>query len=217
MTGAAPTEPPGTGRGDRPATWRLVAAIAVPVVAVLVVVGLSAVVRSEPSPDASLPLAIPAVDAPGASTPACAALMSALPATVGGLHRRQLAGPVDGTVGASAAAGSPVTSDTRVADTEVGAVAAWGEPAVILRCGVPTPHELTCSAAVQVVDGVTWLPLVGDGSTTYLVVDRAVRVALTVPDGTNTGPWQETSKIVARTLPRRAICSGGLPIPAAGE
>ena len=96
-------------------------------------------------------------------------------------------------------------------------MAAWGEPAVILRCGVPTPQELTCSAAVQVVDGVTWLPLAGDGSTTYLVVDRAVRVALTVPDGTATGPWQETSKIVARTLPRRAICSGGLPIPAAGE
>ena len=66
--------------------------------------------------------------------------------------------------------------------------------------------------------GVTWLPLTGQGATTYLVVDRSVRVALTVPDTvTSTGPWQEISKTVARALPARAICAGGVPIPADGE
>ena len=39
---------------------------------------------------------------------------------------------------------------------------------VILRCGIPTPQELTCAAVIQEVDGVAWLPLVGTGATTYL-------------------------------------------------
>ena len=110
------------------------------------------------------------------------------------------------------------TQDGGISALQAGAVAAWGDPPVVLRCGIPTPAELTCSAPVQVVDGVTWLPLTGQGATTYLVVDRSVRVALTVPDTvTSTGPWQEISKTVARALPARAICVGGVPIRADGE
>ncbi len=33
------------------------------------------------------------------------------------------------------------------------AVAAWGDPAVILRCGIETPEELTCSANITTVQG----------------------------------------------------------------
>ena len=84
---------------------------------------------------------------------------------------------------------------------------------MVLRCGLPTPAELTCSAPVQVVGGVTWLPLSGQGAITYLAVDRAARVALTVPDGASTGPWQELSTIIAATLPARAICANGEPVP----
>ena len=132
--------------------------------------------------DVADPLPVSSVDAPGAGMAACTSLLAALPDPLGGLPRRQL-----------------VQGD----DPLLAGVAAWGEPAVILRCGVPTPQELTCSSPVQVVDGVAWLPIPGSGGITYLAVDRPVRVALTVPDGTSTGPWQELSKIIGGTLTER--------------
>lgn len=194
MTRAGPT---GHGDGgsqppsERPATWRLVAAITLPVVVIVVIIVLATVIKSQPVNSVDDPLPVSAVEAPGATTAACTTLMSALPDPLSGQQRRQL---VDGD------------------DPTLTGVAAWGEPAVVLRCGTPTPQELTCSAPVQVVDGVAWLPLTGGGATTYLAVDRAVRIALTVPDGTTTGPWQEMSKIIGSTLPVRDICVDGEPV-----
>jgi len=193
----------------------LAAAIALPLIAIVVVVVLAGRIGSEPATDPTAPLALGEVGAPGAATPACAALMADLPTVLAGLDRRELVGsPV--TSGATDIPDG--TQDGGVSDIRAGAVAAWGDPPVVLRCGIPTPAELTCSAPVQVVDGVTWLPLSGQGATTFLVVDRSVRVALTVPDSvTSTGPWQELSKTIARALPPRAICAAGVPIPADGE
>ncbi len=183
--------------GDRLPTWRLVAAIALPVLAIVVVIVLSQLVNSRPLTSVSDPLPVSAVDAPGASSAACTQLMAALPNPLADLPRRQL---------------------EQGSDPQLAGVAAWGEPAVILRCGVPTPQELTCTAVIQEVDGVAWLPLVGTGATTYLAVDRSVRVALTIPDTvTNTGPWQDMSKIIEATLPEQPICSGGVPVPVTGD
>ena len=216
MSDSTPTPPPSQPSpfGDRLPPWRLAAAIALPLIAIVVVVVLANRVGSEPTTDPTLPLALGEVEAPRAATPACAQLMADLPTVLGGLDRREL-------VGSPVPSGTDLPGGTRVgatSDVEAGAVAAWGDPPVVLRCGIPTPAELTCSAPVQVVDGVTWLPLTGQGATTYLVVDRSVRVALTVPESvTNTGPWQEMSRIVARALPPRAICADGVPIPADGE
>ena len=195
--GPDPTGPPPSTRSrpGEPATWRLVAAITLPVTVIIAVIVLAAVVSSQPVTDAADPLPVSFVDAPDAASAACASLMAALPDTLGGLPRRQLA---------------------QGDDPPPAGVAGWGEPAVILRCGLPTPQELTCSAAVQVVDGVSWLPLFGAGRTSYLAVDRPVRVALTVPDGTSTGPWQEMSQITEATLARRPICAGGVPLPPDG-
>ena len=198
MTRAGPAgqgDGPSRPGSERPATWRLVTAIALPVIAIVVIIGLAAFINSQPVNSVDDPLPVSAVEAPGATTPACSTLMSALPDPLSGLQRRQLVAGDDPTL--------------------VG-VAAWGEPAVVLRCGTPTPQELTCSAPLQVVDGVAWLPLVGAGATTYLAVDRAVRIALTVPDGTTTGPWQQMSKLIAATLPARDICSNGEPVPPDG-
>ncbi len=185
---------PGSAR-DRLPRWRLMAAIVLPVIAIVVAVVLAAVVNSRPVADVTDPLPVSAVEAPDATRPACAALTKALPDPLGALSRRTL---------------------QQAADPSLAGVAAWGEPAVIVRCGLPTPRELTCSASVQVVNGVTWLPLAGDGGTTYLAVDRSVRVAITVPDGTSTGPWQQLSTIIGATLPARPICADGIPIPPDG-
>jgi hypothetical protein len=66
---------------------------------------------------------------------------------------------------------------------------------------------------IQVVDGVSWLPLQGAGVTTYLAVDRPVRIAFTMPDGTGTGPWQEMSRLIGGTLEQRPICVNGVIVP----
>jgi len=173
----------------------LVAAIALPVAVIIAVIVLAAVVNSQPVTEVTDPLAVSAVDAPDAASVACASLMAALPDPLGGLPRRRL---------------------TQGDEPLLAGVAGWGEPAVILRCGLPTPQELTCSAPVQVVDGVSWLPLYGAGVTSYLAVDRPVRIALTVPDGTSTGPWQELSRIIGAMLAQRPICAGGVPVPPDG-
>ena len=166
------------------------AAIALPVTAIIAIVVLAGVVNSRPVTDVTDPLPVSSVEAPDATSTASTTLLAALPDPLAALPRGQL-----------------VQGD----DPLLTGVAAWGEPAVILRCGTPTPQELTCSAAVQVVDGVTWLPLYGSGVTTYLAVDRPVRVALTIPDGTSTGPWQDMSKIIGATLAQRPICVDGVP------
>ena len=173
------------------------AAIAVAVLAVVGVIVAANIVNSQPTASVDDPLPVSAVDSPGATTPACAALTAALPDELDGLPRRRL---------------------ERGDDPSLTGVAAWGEPAVVLRCGVPTPAELTCTAAVQEVDGVAWLPLSTGGDTTYFVADRSVRIALTVPEQvTSTGPWQEASAVIGATLPKRDICQGGVPLPADGE
>jgi len=175
----------------------VVAAIGVAVVAIVVVIVGANIVRSRPTASVDDPLALSAVDAPGAGTPACAALTAALPTQLGGLPRRTI---------------------QHGDDPSMTGVAAWGEPPVVLRCGVPTPAELTCTAALQEVDGVAWLAVSTGGDTTYFLVDRSVRVALTVPAAvTTTGPWQEASALIAVTLPERDVCQGGVPLPADGE
>lgn len=221
---SSPLEPPAPRTSspapdDRPPAWRLVTAIVVGVVAVVAVIIGSVVVRShaeDAANDPSAPLALGPVPAPGAADPACVQLMQALPNDLAGLPRRTITG-----LGALPAAGSTAATPSDLADLEVGAVAAWGQPPVVLRCGVQTPTELTCSAPVQEVDGVTWLPLTNatdtTGSTTYLLADRSVRVALTVPPSVASGPWQQISAIVKQTLPQEPICTDGVLRPAAGE
>lgn len=175
----------------------MIAAIVVSVVAVVGVIVAANIVNSRPTTSVDDPLALSSVEAPGGATPACTALTAALPHELGGLQRRTI---------------------EHADDPSLAGVAAWGAPAVILRCGIPTPGELTCTAAVQEVDGVAWLPLSTGGDTTYFVVDRSVRVALTVPgEVTSTGPWQDASKLIAATLPKRDICRNGVPQPADGE
>ncbi len=70
----------------------------------------------------------------------CRALHRALPGTVDGLARRSTRPASDFT-------------------------AAWGSPAIVLRCGVPTPDVLTPgnahynpTADAAEIDGVDWLP-----------------------------------------------------------
>lgn len=135
------------------------------------------------------PVAVAAAPAPGAAGTNCKNLMTALPADLAGSPKREVIGSPPG-------------------------VAAWGDPAITLRCGLPTPQELTCSAQLTQVSnangqpGVLWLQLSEGGQTTYLAADRAVRIAVTMPEGAGTAVIQELSSVISGVLPSTADAAG---------
>jgi Protein of unknown function (DUF3515) len=178
-TGEAVPETSTTGAPPRRLIL-LAAAIAVVFAAGVAVLGLIA--RSTSDQPGNAPLAVVGVSAPRADSQDCAKLTGALPAELisngAELTRRTLAQPAP-----------PAT-------------VAWGEPdAIVLRCGLDRPQELTPTSQLRVVSGVQWLPVEGPGSSTWYVVDRAVYLALTVPDSAGTGPLQQISDTVAAALP----------------
>jgi len=169
---------------------RLYAALTLPLVVIVAVI-IGGIIWSGQQPAGSTgPVAAPAVPSPGGSGRLCSRLMTALPADLSGAQRREVIGSPPGT-------------------------AAWGDPARILRCGLPTPAELTCSSALTQVStpngepGVQWWQNSEGGQSTYLAVDRGVRIALTVPDGSGSGAIQQMSAVISGVLPARAVCSGG--------
>jgi hypothetical protein len=97
----------------------------------------------------------------------CSALVQALPDTVDGEDRRDVA-PAD-ALGA-----------------------AWGDPAIVLSCGVDRPAALRRSSSCFVVDGVGWLAtrhgteVTGSdqagGTLTFTTIGRSAYVELSVPD-----------------------------------
>jgi hypothetical protein len=91
-------------------------------------------------------------------------------------------------------------------------VAAWGNAQhdpVVLRCGIERPAELTPTSHLWQVNGsAQWLQLPGQVASTWVVVDRPVYLALTLPAGTGAGPLQDISTIVSTVLPPKAITFG---------
>jgi hypothetical protein len=149
--------------------------------------GTDQAASTTPPPRPTGPLALVAVDAPDAGNPSCATLVAALPATLPSNGRELGRLPL--------------------AEPAPPAAAAWagdrGEP-VVLRCGLGKPAELGPTAALREISKVDWLPVEGDGATTWYTVDRPVYVALTIPADAGTGVVQEMSETIARTLPATA-------------
>lgn len=159
----------------------LVLAAALAVALAVVVAVLAIVNRGQQNQPDNGPLPLVPVPAAQAGSPECAALVPALPAQLvsngATLNRREIAEPAP-----------PAT-------------VAWGSgDAIVLRCGLDRPPELTQTAQLRVVSGVQWLPVEGQGSSTWYVVDRNVYIGLTVPDSAGTGPLQAVSDTVAATL-----------------
>lgn len=85
-------------------------------------------------------------------------------------------------------------------------VVAWGDPAVVLVCGVPRPAALTPGSAAQTigVDGVFWLPVQQKNATVWTTVDRAAYVQVTVPRSYPQPPLAPIADAIAKALP--AVC-----------
>jgi hypothetical protein len=82
-------------------------------------------------------------------------------------------------------------------------VAAWGEPPVVLRCGVPRPGGYAPDAEVFEISGVRWFPEPRGTVTVWTVLDRPVYVEVTAPTALASEPVARLSTAVSRALPRR--------------
>ena len=91
----------------------------------------------------------------GAAAPACGALMADLPGTVLDQQRRRV--------------------------EPGGNAAAWGKPAIVLRCGVPAPPGLTPGSACLEVNGVGWYAEDAQGGKIFTTIGRPAFVELAVP------------------------------------
>jgi hypothetical protein len=164
----APAGSPATGRGGRRGAALTATLIALPL-AVAVWVGSvwwsggfagTATPTSSPAPRASGPVA---VSLPGTvnerTETVCRALLAKLPKLLG------------------TSAGRPVTPAAAVERA-----AAWGDPAIVLRCGVGAPATAKGTGQVLNFDGVDWL-ISDDADHAQIVraVGREVSVELDVP------------------------------------
>jgi hypothetical protein len=86
--------------------------------------------------------------------------------------------------------------------------AAWGSPAVTLRCGVQRPAGLRKESQLVVVDGVGWYLRSDDAPYVFTAVDRItyveVRVPLGVPRSEATAPLADLAAPLKSALPPRA-------------
>lgn len=162
--------------------WPLGIALGLAVALVAGVLIAAAMVRGQPSD----PLGLAVVPAPSAGSADCTRLLTALPdeldgGELGALERRQLVAPVP--------AGA----------------AAWGEPPVVLRCGLDRPPDLTATSRLLAVSGVQFLDIARPGTSAWVAVDRPVYVVVDLPPISGSGPLQQLATVIANTLPQREV------------
>lgn len=121
---------------------------------------------------------------------ACAKVISALPVQLGPLAAR------------------PIQTERATA---------WGDPPVVLRCGVNRPSGLVpgSTAEVGLTGGVYWLRADRDGAQVYTSIDRAVYIEVSVPKGQTYLPLATLGMAITTQLP--AVCAvpePGQPMPA---
>lgn len=143
------------------------------------------------SPSALPPLSPSAPPSDAAASSACTKVLQALPVRLGSLAPRVV---------------HP--------DPPSPYVVAWGDPPVVLRCGVPRPAALApgSSAPLTGVNGVFWLVHRGGSAVTWTAVDRAAYIEVSVPRSYRQPPIAPLATAIAKALPR--IC---LPQAAPGQ
>ena len=130
------------------------------------------------------------VDAPP-RVEACDALMAALPDSFQQLAHRDV-------------------------DSDSTQVAAWGDPATVLRCGVDRPAGLVAGSAAQqfYINNVLWQPAENESGQVdpskplvITVVDREVYVEVISPNGTRLDATPLISDVIKKVFPD-AVCLG---------
>lgn len=91
---------------------------------------------------------------PGAKI-ACDDLVAAAPATLSGHEKRD------------------VVEDRALA---------WGDPAIVMRCGVETPKALQPTSRCDMVGEIGWFSEESSGETSFTTIGRDININVTVPD-----------------------------------
>jgi hypothetical protein len=124
-----------------------------------------------------LPVEVPPVT-PEADA-SCPALMSTLPLELAGQPSRR------------------VQSDSPYAY-------AWGDPPVVLICGVDRPAGYVAGASAIQINGVQWYVDTGDPDTTvWTTIDRTVYVQISLPASVDSAPVTALTTQIAKALPYR--------------
>ena len=106
-------------------------------------------------------------------------------------------------------------SDRRDTTPRTARTAAWGDPAVILRCGVERPKGLTSTAQLNTVNGIDWLVETRAGGHVFTTVGRAAYIEVVVPaeHDPQVGPLVDLAPAMQLVPPRPEV----YPTPAAAE
>jgi len=133
-----------------------------------IVLSLGALAGCASTPDYGGPVTVPLFTPAAGAAEACPGLIADLPATLGENTQRETTGSAYG--------------------------AAWGNPAIVLRCGVPEPKDFDPYAACQTVNGVDWFvesntdEAATRGSVKVTTVYRKPAVQITIPARYAQGP-----------------------------
>jgi hypothetical protein len=122
------------------------------------------------------PVDVPPPRPSGQADRSCPAVISNLPVTLAGQH-------------------------SRLVHSASLYVAAWGQPPLVLRCGVPRPAGLVATSALTVINGVPWLTAQHAGAVVWTAVGRPVYVELTVPTAYSSAPVVDLSAALTQALP----------------
>jgi uncharacterized protein DUF3515 len=86
---------------------------------------------------------------------------------------------------------------------------AWGDPAIVLICGVDRPAGYTVGASVIQINGVQWYVDTSDPKTTvWTTVDRPVYVQISLPASVDSAPVTALTPQIAAALPFREPTPG---------
>lgn len=164
-------------------------ALTVPLVVIVAFALSSGSGTSTPSTGSTAVVSVAAATPSTAAIEPCAQVLSQLPVQLDGSDPRQLHPFPD--------AGAPAV--------------AWGDPAIVLVCGVGRPTGLTEGSSAFIVnvpnsggDAVNWLPVAVSGATVFTDIDREVYIQVTVPKSYSQPPLATLSTSIATALP--AVC-----------
>ena len=107
--------------------------------------------------DAAPPVAVPGVALTATSRDGCVRLAERLPERVGDLRRRDVTEPQPG-------------------------LAAYGEPALLVRCGAPRSARYSPGTPLIEINGQRWFADDQDGRVVWTLPNAIVNVEVTIPD-----------------------------------
>ncbi|NEE03626.1 DUF3515 domain-containing protein [Phytoactinopolyspora halotolerans] len=86
-------------------------------------------------------------------------------------------------------------------------VAAWGQPAIVLRCGVHLPGSYRPDAQLLDINGIGWFAEEGDGGTFFTATDRETMVEVAIPDDYAPEGFilEELNPVIADVIPERPL------------